>query len=91
MSPLWTRSTIDENSNIFNQISLTRIVTEGITCGSNFLKGDAHEGLVGIDFLEMAVWGHMLLETDDSTREALCTPLWHDDWDAFYKAQAKAL
>jgi len=91
MSDKWTGIVVDEDTNIFNKIQTVRIVSEGITCGSNFLKGDAHEGLVGVDFLEFAVWGHMIVELDDATRELLCTAMWFDDWNAFYKAQAKAL
>jgi len=88
MSDLWTRVAVGENVNIFNKIPALRIATEGIICGSNYLKGDAHEGLVGIDFIEFGVWSHLLLEQDDASREAVCTGMWFDDWDAFYKAQA---
>ena len=91
MSSLWTKTPLDNSGNIFNQVAQFRLATEGITCGSTFLRGDAHEGLMGIDILQLAVWGHMLVEQPDSSREALCTANWYDDWDAFYKAQAKAL
>lgn len=91
MSSLWTEVPIDDSGNIFNKVSTLRLATAGITCGSTFLRGDAHEGLVGIDILQFAVWGHMLVEQPDSSREAMCAADWYDDWDAFYKAQAKAL
>lgn len=75
-------------NNLANQIGLLSLTTRGITCGSSFLKADAHEGYVGADILAFLVWGHLITEQGDASREEVCTATYWDDWDSFYKSQA---
>lgn len=93
MSSLWPRVSqeIDPNHNVFasvgNMADIARLSAKGATCGSSYLKTDAHVDLVGNGLMEWIGWTHLILEQEAHHREQTCTSTWWNVWGQFYKEQ----